>query len=377
MSTLKEWHSNHGQYSGFIVANFVLFPLMSWGFLSLLFIYINHFDSDSRSDQIKVVFKRKHTHKKFAYVFCLQDELILSFVFVVLVFCLSLTALIKASYIESELSKYFDITSNVQGFKNMYSLVITTFLSDSVILIAFGGSFGIFICKSLRQLCKSPNDFQYNPLGVEVPWKYLLTFCMYSTLFPLCCLANHLNYIIIAFIHDLYHATSVAIVYGVIIIFLSIMLNRLPYVFFKKWMEDMTGKLMLTILVVKVVVVMVLLSYVTIDIIVYFFIPIERAFEDAANHFISVYSTTVVFFTGLVAFFFIRKSFRSQIHIFTKAVDDFFHNNNNNNDNDNDNDDNNNNNNNNILGIRSDDWKLLGTDEKDVEVAKNLLMKIN
>jgi len=35
--------------------------------------------------------------------------------------------------------------------------------------------------------------------------------CAYSFMFPLCCLANHLNYIILAFVHDLYHATSVAI----------------------------------------------------------------------------------------------------------------------------------------------------------------------
>ena len=267
----------------------------------------------------------------------------------------------KALHIEDELSQYFSIKSDVQGFKNMYSLVITTFLSDFVILIAFGGSFGIFIIYSLYLLCKSPDDFQYNPLEVEVPWKCLLTFCMYSMLFPLCCLANHLNYIIIAFIHNLYHATSVAIVYGVIIIFLSVMLNRIP-VFFKKWMEDMTGRLMLIILVVKIIVVVVLLGYVIIDIIVYFFIPIERAFEDAANHFISVYSTTVVFFTGLVAFFFIRKSFKSQIHIFTKAVDDFF---------------NENEENNNILEINRDNWKKLCTDKKDIKVAKELLKRIN
>ena len=123
--------------------------------------------------------------------------------------------------------------------------------------------------------------------------------------------------------------------------------------------KEIKNWLLLAILVVKFIVVMLLVGYVTVDIIVYFFIPIEQAFEDAANHFVSIYSTTVVFFTGLVAFFFISKSFRSQIQIFTKAVDDLV------------------NNNKSVLGIDSEEWKKLGTDEKDIEVAKKLLEKIN
>ena len=56
---------------------------------------------------------------------------------------------------------------------------------------------------------------QTKSIAYEGLWRY----CVYSILFPLCCIANHLNYIIIAFIHDLYHATSVAIVYGVVVLF--------------------------------------------------------------------------------------------------------------------------------------------------------------
>ena len=370
VKTLKKWHSNHTSYSRFILANFVVFPLMTWVIVLLFFGYINHFASESRRDKIKVLFKRRHKKIIFAYVLGLQDEFILSLVFVVLALCLSSTAMYNATNITNELNKeiakYFNISSDVEGLRNMYSLVIVTLTLDIIVFIALVVSlFVLFIYSICKWLQFNEFNSVYEPLQQEskVPWKHWWTFCMYSMLFPLCCLANHLNYIIIAFIHDLYHATSVAIVYGIITIFLSVMLDRLPYVTFRKQIEkkDDVNWLLLGILVVKIIAVTVLLGYVTIDIIVYFFIPIEEAFEDAANHFISVYSTTVVFFTGLVAFFFIRKSFRSQIQIFTKAVDDFFHKDRQGR----------------ILEIESEDWKKLGTDEKDVEVAKNLLKKIN
>ena len=394
LSTLKEWHSNHTPYSRFIVANFVVFPLMSWVFLLLLFVYINHFASESRRDKVISLSKRKD--KQIAYALRLQDEFILSLFFVALASLLSTMAMIKALHFESELSKeiakYFSGTSDVEGFRNMYALVIVTLTLDIFIAVVMTFSILAIISINLFLYCKK--KYRHRPPAHEtkqqgpdlelmikpqhqelaappqqgsagsagslqkIPWNHWWTFYMYSRLFPLCCLANHLNYIIIAFIHDLYHATSVAIVYGVIIIFLSVMLNRLPYVFFKNCMKK--DWILSLIFFVKFIAVFVLLGYVTIDILVYFFIPIERAFEDAANHFISIYSTTVVFFTGLIAFFFVRKSFRSQIHIFTKAMDDFFHKNEKEP----------------VLDIKEEDWKKLGTEEKDVEVAKGFLKKI-
>ena len=204
-------------------------------------------------------------------------------------------------------------------------------------------------------LSETLNKVQSDPLDI---WWWI--FCKYSTLFPLCCLLNHLNYIIIAFIHNLYHATSVAIVYGVIIIFLSIVLDRLPHALWNDKVRIPNSRQLNGILLAKFIAVLVLLGYITMDILIYFFLPIEDAFEDAANNFISIYSTTIVFFTGLIAFLFLRKSYRSQIQVFTEAMDDFFHKNEKEA----------------ILDIKRRDWKQLGTEEKDVEVAKGLLKKI-
>jgi hypothetical protein len=183
-------------------------------------------------------------------------------------------------------------------------------------------------------------------------WQY----CAYSSFFPFCCLLNHLNYIIIAFINDLYHATSVAAVYGVIIVFVYVLLDNIPYLLRCKAMKESMFKLQ----IVKMVTVALLLFYVGLDIALYFVLPIRNGFDDAANHFLSIYNTTAVFFTALVVYFFIKQRNSSPINVFSKALDSLFfkdeqpmH-----------------------LGIKKSAWRHLTGNEKDVEVAKGLLKKI-
>ena len=181
-------------------------------------------------------------------------------------------------------------------------------------------------------------------------------FCAYSVFFPLCCLFNHLNYIIIAFIHDLYHATGVAIVYGIVTVSLYLLLDNIPYILCCKRIKES----LLTLQLLKIALVLALLGYVSMGIALYFFIPIQKAFDDAANHFLSIYNTTAVFFTMLVLYFVIKVRTRSLISIFTTALDSIFfkdekatH-----------------------LNIKRRDWKELSEEDKDIEVAKSLLKHI-
>ena len=183
-------------------------------------------------------------------------------------------------------------------------------------------------------------------------WQY----CAYSAFFPFCCLFNHLNYIIIAFIHDLYHATGVAIVYGMIVIFLYVMLDNIPHILRCHSIKEN----LLALQVIKIIAVVLLLGYVATDILLYFFIPIRNAFDDAANHFLSIYNTTAVFFTALVLYFIIKHRHRSPMRVFTRALDSIFykdekgiH-----------------------MNIKRADWKGLSEKDKDIEVAKSILKKM-
>ena len=70
---------------------------------------------------------------------------------------------------------------------------------------------------------------------------------------------------------------------------------------------------------IKPVLVLIFVGYVASSILLYFFLPIDTAFDDATNHFISIYQTGIVFFTAVVAYFIMNKPFRSSVSIFTKA----------------------------------------------------------
>ena len=192
--------------------------------------------------------------------------------------------------------------------------------------------------------------------------------CAYSFMFPLCFIANHLNYIIIAFIHDLYHATSVAVAYGVVILAFYGILRELSYLM-KKFTDNTSNSdnstdasresIAVTAVnnpnnsvnnpnnsgnvfeddclesscfsccsskvcngffwLIKPVLVLILIGYVVCIILLYLFLPIDTALDDATNHFISIYQTGVIFFTAVVAYFIINRPFRSSVSIFTQA----------------------------------------------------------
>ena len=67
-----------------------------------------------------------------------------------------------------------------------------------------------------------------------------MEYCTNSVVFPFCLIVNHLNYIIIAFIHDVYHATDVAIIYGVVISALFGVLMQMSYWFDKCKFKEIT-----------------------------------------------------------------------------------------------------------------------------------------
>ena len=61
------------------------------------------------------------------------------------------------------------------------------------------------------------------------------------------------------------------------------------------------------------------MGYVVSNILLYFFLAKDTAFDDAINYFISIYQTGVVFFTAVVTYYIINRPFRSSMSIFTKA----------------------------------------------------------
>lgn len=149
-----------------------------------------------------------------------------------------------------------------------------------------------------------------------------------------------------------------------------VMLKELPFMVCKccriDFSESVSTLKVVILQLIKIGLVLFLSGYVAYDIVLFYFLPIDGAFEDAANHFISIYQTTIIFFTALAAYFIVKKRSASPIHIFTKALDSIFD----------DKDDNEANEDYKVLGISRDSWGKWTRKKRDLEVAKSLVKKL-
>ena len=216
------------------------------------------------------------------------------------------------------------IVSALLLFAGIFLIIIWyTIKSYKEVLIAVGAIALIFapiiplvVCLVYKKKCCGNYENSDNE-NLDT-WK----FCAYSIVFPLSCVANHLNYIIIAFIHDLPHATSVAIVYGIVLLFFYGLLKQVSYLRGACKSAVTTPKLV-CLLFVKLVLILFLSGYIAVSILLYFFLPIDDELDNAANHFISIYQTVFLFLTAMATYFLVSKPFRSPISIFTEAEFEF------------------------------------------------------
>ena len=135
-------------------------------------------------------------------------------------------------------------------------------------------------------------------------WRY----CAYSIFFPFCLIVNHLNYIVIAFIHDVYHGNGVAISNGVVIAILFDLLMRLSYLFDKCKFKEITDtelkdydgqpytqnehdSILILLLIFKILAGLFLVGCLLFDILLYYVLPTNN-FDNATNHLITLYQTT-------------------------------------------------------------------------------------
>ena len=192
-------------------------------------------------------------------------------------------------------------------FTGIFLIIIWyTIKSYKQVLIAVGVItliFALIIALRIAVVClvykiKSCGDNENSDNDNLDTWK----FCAYSIVFPLSCVANHLNYIIIAFIHDLPHATSVAIVYGVVLLFFYGLLKQVSYLRGACKSAATTPKLV-CLLIGKLILILFLSGYIAFSILLYFFLPIDDELDNAANHFISIYQTVFLFLTAMATYF--------------------------------------------------------------------------
>ena len=387
--TIKQWHKDHTKESNYIPSTFYVFPILAMLFIFFAVYYYNESKENNRMSTIKNILDPTSTdyYGQRAMKHELQNEYVVSLIFTAHVLILSIfgvhTTLNIDKYLNEHIKDYFGIYNLNTSLEHSSSLAITTLTLDLMVVVLMhvvvlmlvgiksvkDNVDNISHWKAFKKLVRIEvlTDEDKTGLLSLCAWRY----CTYSVLFPFCLIVNHLNYIVIAFIHDVYHATGVAIIYGVVISILFGVLMQLSYWIDKCKFKETTDKelqnfnqqdfdankqqntpgTLFGILVFKILAGFFLVGCLLFDVLLYYVLPINNAFDDATNHLITLYQTTALFFAAIAAYFFLKNRNRSPIGILTQAE---------------------------IKGgIMGGDrrmiWGTLTDDQRDLEMAKDIL----
>ena len=377
--TIKEWHMNHANDSNYIPTTFYVFPFLAMLFICFAVYYYNDSKENSRMYEIKRTLYSDDCYGKRTVMYELQNEVVVSLMFIVHVIILSIFGVVYTLDIDKRLNKhvknYFGIYNLSRNLEYSSSLAITTLSLDLFVVVVV--NIIIIVVVIIETKIETDGiDIQryetYKPKikgGIDklclCTWRY----CTYSVAFPFCLIVNHSNYIVIAFIHDVYHAIGVAIIYGVVISALFGVLMQMSYLFDKLFFKEMnnpedpsingdtdlgshniTRYTLIGLLVFKILAGLFLVGCLLFDIFLYYVLP-TNDFDNATNHLITLYQTTALFFAAIAVYFFLQNRSRSPIGILTQAEYK-----------------------NGIMEEhRSKRWSTLTDDRRDLEMAKEIL----
>ena len=211
-----------------------------------------------------------------------------------------------AVYFQSEmLSKEFEDIHNTQShpFTLLYGmtcLILTQNICTPIIyIVIYIHLMMIIVC--IRKLRNKQDD--YNFINIQ-EFAGILSLSL-----PITTLVVHFTHIVIGFIHNEYHATSVGFFYGAVVILHIIMFKILTHLYYSIIQDDyddknkdQTGGLTCSFVVIYCVSSIVLVLLVAFVAALYFLLPINNAFEDAPNRLHTFVSTLVLVFAAYIIF---------------------------------------------------------------------------
>ena len=141
VDSLKKWHENHRANSIYTFSTFLAFPVVSWVFLLVAFLYINKYQPEPRVRKLISILKGGDHRRSWECKLELQNQFTLSLIFVLFSVALTLSAVSFANLSQKNIhSKIDEYYSNKAGesFWYVYAIVYVLLAQDSFILIAMG-----------------------------------------------------------------------------------------------------------------------------------------------------------------------------------------------------------------------------------------------
>ena len=295
--TIKKWSKDHIHVGNTAVSAQVLLPLFVTIYISLFFVYTIELEPYMLGKKVQNELESKNDNVKANADAKLLTKFTISFLFHAYTLAVDIAAMIfQFERLPTHIKEYY--SSKPQRF---WSIAIAMLVFDLVAFVCF-----III----------PFGFA----SYKKRW-YVLTYCLIS---PLSCIASHSYHIVFAFIIDPYHATSILLLYT-IILFVHVqgfqkLFYYMNYKVLKRTKCGQHGIYYLTIICYFIEFALMAVSiYLSVSLIME--LPISTAIDDAPNHLYVIYQTSITFFAALIAFQVLFRQTNSAFDVFIKAED--------------------------------------------------------
>ena len=307
---LHVWYNNNTAVGGIATSSQVLFPFLVTFYVTLFFFFVLELEPYNLGKKLRNELESKDSKVKAKADSKLLTKFIASSVFHIFTLAMDVAALFFGfTRISEDIQDYYCSDE----LKHFWGVPITMCVFDAITFI-------LFICLPPILVLAS----YYCPCCKKK--SYLL---IYTLISPLSCIASHSYHIVFAFIIDSYHATSILLLYA-IIVFVNILGFQKLFYFINTLIsgdkcscchiKNSCGRYLVIMLCFVLEFIFMAIS-IALSIALIFKLPISNALDDAPNHLHIIYQASITFFAALIAFQLLFKQSNSSFNVFIKAID--------------------------------------------------------
>ena len=342
VDTLIQWHNDHPHVGKLVLSAQCVFPILTTVFMILFFVYAIELEPRNIGRKLN-----NQINSSVDYISASGEAKILIILTISVLFnaCALLAdgcALKEYHMLDPEVKKYYNYSLQFRYFYIIpYLMIISDILSLLFILIpvvvVVCQYYRIYTCVKAWCLARQDRDTARggstaNLLEEEdqrgdgiaeptVNWSILL----YSLLSPVSCIATHAHHVIIAFIDNAYHASSILLLY-IVVLFIHVVVFQKIYYYVFKWRNSkkhsdccknfcwtmfilccfLVGVITLAVIIGLTVSLLILLS-------------INNAFDNAPTNIYIIYQGSVAVIAALVTFQVFFRATNSVAEVFIKA----------------------------------------------------------
>ena len=296
--TLKNWYESSHEVGYLAISTQVLFPVIMTFSFFIFFIYTLEFEPYNLGKKLNNELTSKDSKVKARSNAKLWTKFTISALFHLCILAADGGARSQYELLPDKISDYYDANPRL-----FWGVPIEMIVFDVLTILLF------IIGPIVVAMCTKK-------------W-YILTYCLIA---PLSCLASHSYHILFAFINDPFHATSILLLYAIVIFVYIHVFQTFFYLICSKLSKNncccnscCSIDCAIIVFVFFIIIFMMLAILLSLTFLIK--LPISSAIDEAPNRLYVIYQASVTFFAALIAFQLLFRETSSNFDVFIKAID--------------------------------------------------------